>query len=386
VPARTAPFIRTALAIAATAGLAACSTRVDGTPEEQPTGPLTQVLGEADIEEAVGSAPFPIDVVAHPDGHLTALIGPRDRTSTVDTFLVDVVPGEDGPEASNVRPLPTLDWSAELHLTDDGTVVVAGLVGKGVERGPRILVMRPGADEPEIIDPDLDADYLESTLSLDGSTLYVNPTVDTTEPQDPQLLAVDIATGETTGSVDLPPGGEAQDMATTADGTVTALIAIRTPDGAHSSRLVTYDADLEQLSDTELYPPDDSYAAALTVAADGTAVVTVNAGQWDDRVATVFLVTDGEVTELATLDEAQQAPDGVAVDAAGEYAYLPYETRDGDAVVSVVETATGQVTDVELCDDGFGFDAIALATDGATLATLGSCDTTRDLVILLGRG
>ncbi|MGY1746740.1 hypothetical protein [Blastococcus sp. SYSU D00695] len=385
MPARARTALLTATALATGAALAACTTSVDGTPEERPTGPLTQVLGEADIEEVVGNPPFPIDVVAHPDGHLTALIGPESRTNVVDTFLVDLVPGPDGLATGNVRELPTLDWFADLHLTDDGTVVITGIVEKGPEYGPRILVLPPGADEPEVIDPDLNADYLASALSPDGSTVYVDPIIDSTVPRVGQLLAVDLATGETTGSVDLPVGGRALGLDVTADGTLTVLLGIRTPDDVYSSRLVTFDADLRQLSDTELRPAEETVAGALSLTRDGSAVVTVEPLR-PGPGATVLRVADGAVTELAALDEAEQAPRAVAVDAAGQYAYLPHETDDGAAVVSVLELATGEVTTVDLCEDGgYGFDTAALTPDGASLAVLGSCDAARDVAVLVGR-
>ncbi|MGY1746741.1 hypothetical protein [Blastococcus sp. SYSU D00695] len=374
--------VRTAVAgLAATSVLAACTTTVDGTVAGRSDGPLTQVLGQLDLAAVVGTGAVPIDLAAAPDGHLTALVRPAGPTGGVDTVLVDLLPGADGPEAGPVRELPALDRSAELHVAPDGTAVVAGVLQQGTERGPRILVLEPGAGEPEFAAWGMPTDELESALSPDGTYLYVNATP-TTRPQESRLFAVRVLSRGRTDWFALPPGSRARDLAVTPDGTVTALVEVAAPDGTAPLRLATFDAALRPRTDTALPPAD--LGAALAVTPDGVAVVSVGTGP--PERATVLRVVDGRPTEIATLDDAGRAPRAAAVDPAGRYAYLPYVTADGDAVVAVVALATGEVTDVDLCADSAGFDVLTLAADGATLTLLGSCGSGRPLAVLLGRG
>ncbi|SNS42849.1 hypothetical protein SAMN04488107_2510 [Geodermatophilus saharensis] len=337
------------------------------------TGCCSAVAEEAALSDLLGRVDLAglADVAALPDGSFVALLTGDDGA------LVALVPGDSGPTAGRETGIASYA-DGEVHVADDGTVVALGPVVSGERRDVVLIVLRPGADQAEVVpvaaDPDLGTpDDATGVLFPDGRTLYASLAWDTAAGS--RLATVDVATGTVTASAGLqvdavlPP--VADGLALRPDGGVAALVHGR----ADGVALAEYDADLRLVGEpvglADDLPEATGTGTALQVLADGTVLAAV-ALTGDRGDAELVTVRDGEVLERWA---APGHAAGIAVAAGERLAYLSYTGREHGAAVAAVDLATGAlVADVVLCESLLGSAAdLALAPDANSLVAGADC-------------
>ncbi len=328
------PARRTAAAAVLTL-LTGC-TGVDGEPTPAPRT-FTELLATVDLD--AGSPVDVLDLAAGPDGALVLLADTADPAVTsLGAITDDGLGGRqpiDGP-------------ASRVFATPDGEILVLG---------PGRLTTVDGGT----VDLAVPADA--AALSPDGDVLYLASAV--------ELTAVDPATGDVQGSVDLDEGLTVAALAAGDDG-VTALVSdARAPDLADVAVLVTWDDGLRETARVELAPDQPaSIPSALRLADDGTAVATLTAG--GDEPFRVVVVEDGEVTGSHAIPGTDRTPVDLAVSPDGRVAYLPVAGFEVTSGVVTLDLASGeQLADARLCDGQATFGRVALAGDRLTV--IGSC-------------
>ncbi|MGY1702623.1 hypothetical protein [Geodermatophilus sp. SYSU D00766] len=357
-------------ALLVTAVLAAgCSSDVAG------EAALTDVLGRVDL---AGLA----DVAALPGGSFVAL-----RTGD-DGALVELVPGDVGLTVGRETGIASYA-GGEVLVAGDGTVVALGPIVAGDERDVVLTVLRPGAEQAEVVpvaaDPDLGTpDDATGVLSPDGRTLYASLAWDTAAGS--RLATVDVATGAVTASaglqvdVVLPPVADV--LALRPDGGVAALVHGR----ADGVALAEYDAELQLVGEpvglADDLPEATGTGTALQVLADGTVLAAV-ALTGDRGDAELVTVRDGEVQERWA---APGHAAGIVVDADERLVYLTYTGREHGAAVAAVDLASGAVVaDIVLCESLLGSAAdLALGAGGDSLVAGVDCAGEGTPLYLLG--
>ncbi|MGY1813298.1 hypothetical protein [Blastococcus sp. SYSU D00820] len=91
-------------------------------------------------------------------------------------------------------------------------------------------------------------------------------------------------------------------------------------------------------------------------------------------------VADGQVRQVASIENAEDAPYGLAT--GGGFAYLTYETQTNTHELAAVDLATGEVTTEWLCSGEGTFDVLAVAPDGGSVIAAGGCDLPDDFTRL----
>ncbi|WP_336031170.1 hypothetical protein [Geodermatophilus sp. FMUSA9-8] len=370
------------------------------------TGPLTEVLGTTELDDAVDGDLRLSDVAATPDGGFVVLMT-GDLGGDHRSAVVALVPGDGGLTVGTVTEGAPFADLGEVHVAPDGTVVALAPVlpepgdpgsgDGGREQDLALAVLAPDEDEPELVRIAADAelgtpDLGTGVLSPDGATLVASLrwTVDGGTVN--RLAAVDVATGEITASaplgVETPGQAVATELALRPDGGLAALVRTdRDAEGdADGAVLAQYDADLRPLgTPVELVDEEESTGYALAALADGSVLASVLAGDLDTGEGRLVTVRDGAVSATAGLP-------GIGTDLAvapgGTHAHLVHG-RSGEGVgLAAVQLDTGEVVaDVELCPAGIPA-PLALAADGRTVAATVACEQDeslyRDLAVLLG--
>ncbi|MGY1684451.1 hypothetical protein ACI8AK_02560 [Geodermatophilus sp. SYSU D00867] len=395
-----------AAALLASAVVAAgCSTHVVGVAEPAgpaAAGPLTEVLGRVEVDADVEGHVRLSDVAATPDGGFVVLMT-GDLAGNHRSVLVELVPGDGGLVVGTVTEGPPALDLGEVHVAPDGTVVAlapivpADTSGGGREQDLALAVLEPGSDEPDVRRIAADAelgtpDTGTGVLSPDGTTLHASLQWYVDGDTVSRLATVDVATGEVTASaslqVETPGRAVARDVALRPDGGLAALVTVdRDAEGdVDGVVLAQYDADLLPAGEpVELVEEEQSTGYALAVLADGTAVASVVAGEWDTGEPRLVTVRDGAVQATAVLPGSGT---DLAVEPGGRHVYLVHGRPGAGVGLATVELATGEtVADVEPCPAGIPA-PLALAADGRTVAATVACEQDEnlaaDLAVLVG--
>jgi hypothetical protein len=381
-------FRPTALTVLAAMLLTGCASFVDdggpGVADAPPSaGPFERLVGGLPISAELGATLVSSRLVAHPDDGWVGLV--LDTSRDMPDFLLDLTAGSSGPQLDQSREVPDVGFEGRLFLTPDGELLMTDSGDPGFE----LRVFEPGAAEPDVrpLDPPLEYDSLDNpaVLSADGTTLYAGFGAGLFgEARDPAaLVAFDVATGEVTAHEELPvesPESTAViDLAVLPHGGLMAiLLQDLTPDDDDVTDaiqlLAQFDADL-QLVGAPLELNEDGYRTrAMTVAPDGTAVVTY---VQEDAQLHLATVRDGEVLATVDLDaDRERAAEVLAVDPDGRYAYLP-DARDGQWTLDTVDLESGEVVgSVPLCDvpENGVPPIVSLAADAQSALVLATCN------------
>ncbi|MGY1728100.1 hypothetical protein ACI79J_14115 [Geodermatophilus sp. SYSU D01062] len=382
-----------------------CSTPVVGVAEPggpAAAGPLTEVLGRVEVDADVEGHVRLSDVAATPDGGFVVLMT-GDIGSNHRSVLVELIPGDGGLVVGQVTEGPPALDMGEVHVAPDGTVVAlvpivpADTSGGGRELDLALAVLAPGSDEPDVRRLAADAelgtpDTGTAVLSPDGTTLHASLQWYVDGDTVSRLATVDVATGEVTASaslqVETPGQAVARDVALRPDGGLAALVTVdRDAEGdVDGVVLAQYDADLLPAGEpVELVEEPESTGYALAVLADGTAVASVVAGEWDTGEPRLVTVRDGAVTSTAVLPGSGT---DLAVESGRRHVYLVHGRAEDGVGLTTVELATGEaVADIELCPAGIPA-PLALAADGRTVAATVACEQDEnvhaDLAVLVG--
>ncbi|MGY1741150.1 MULTISPECIES: hypothetical protein [unclassified Blastococcus] len=364
------------------AGTAAPAGSVPATP-----GPLTTVTGAVGLAVEDGHVAYAI--AAHPDGHHVAVLGPGTgyNTGSDQTYLGAIVPGDDGaPALADLRPFPAIGERGQLAVAPDGTIVAGTTRWDGETSRLALYVLRPGADEPELLDftGAGDAEFRDLTVSPDGDTLYVGYRFwfADTRSGGSTVAAVDLPTGEfrdqVTASADVPGRSDVLALAPRPDGGVTALMEVGPDrdDIRSGVRLIEYDADLDRRGPSiDLGGgAENAYAFDLTVTADGTTVVPVATESPTDRATSLVVVRDRAVDETLPLP-AESLPTTVVGDPSGRYVYLPLQHPDLQTTLATVDLRTGRtVAEAPLCAAQSSYGDLVAAADGRSVAITRVCE------------
>jgi hypothetical protein len=374
----------TVAAIAAAALLAGgCATSVAGEaspPPVESTGPLGQVLDEADLvtaSERTGNVI--VDTAGDGDGGVHALVHEpgEERPST----LVSVPADGDGfgePSAIDVPQVVSVDT---VHATREGRVLVVGQVDPEDSDSTMfgLLVIDPETGRGPAYDLlPADGEYRDSTdtaLSPDQNTLVALVQVDLGDTYDLRLLAVDVDSGEIRASRNLDDllteDSIGAGVAVAEDGTVVVAADIYDdPTDSDSSypAVARFDADLEPRGDLVPLgePGQEQEFEALGVTAEGTVVAHLR----DGYESLVLTLAPGS-GEPAVAVDSEDYLNALVVEPAGRWVHM---LGDDGPVSANLET--GEITDpVSLC--GPEVDEVSFllpAGDGSVLAQ-GYCST-----------
>jgi hypothetical protein len=344
------------------------------------TGPLTTVRSAVDLTAATpGVFARVVAAVATPDGAY-ALLSPADRTlpQSLVTLRGETIAGAVG--------LPRVEDVWDLHLADDGSVVVVGDLG-AEGYGLRVVDPATAAVRTTVLLPrpdDLHSSTGRSAMAPGSGRLHVALSVATRAGVREVLLAVDVPSGRIRAERDLtddvdassayPVGDQLAGLVPRPRGGVT-LVFDASPTQVPQDRipsLLRYDADLEPVGGAARVTglSEGAETRAVAGAADGTVflVVAVESGSW------LLAVPDGGGAGplLAELEDRVYGY-ALVVEPAQVWALLPSPVG-----VRAVDLTTGAA----LLPEGLGcyhrLDVRALVPAPGGALAIGECDSPRE--------
>jgi hypothetical protein len=373
------PPVRCALAVVAVAAvLTACTSAPDTTnpasPTPVPTGAFGTVVGSAPVD--TGSTESDIIAVAVNADGAPIVLAVRDPQ--LDEPLLLVRPESD--DTVELLGQNTVWSSATLHLADDGTVVVTGYSDR------RYAITRVAPDGVQTTVPvavDLPPDGVGTTttaLSPDGGTLYlgyIDLRLRTTH-----LVALDTTTGAVTAEHTFAgdqPGLTAVTALAVAGDQLLATVdrGLDESNDAETAFLARFALpDLRAVGEVQLV--DGLASSSHLVMHDGTAHLTLTTGDFhtdDGDLRLLSVAPDGRITEVAVF-EGEKFVDALAVDPAGEWAYLGgLDNGDDESELTVTPVDLHGEIDadpVTVCE-GFQVEGLAIDPAGERLVVGTDC-------------
>ncbi|UOY01924.1 hypothetical protein [Blastococcus sp. PRF04-17] len=362
-----------------------------GPPDDAPgsLGPLTTLRGVLDLTAATPGVFARADAaVATPDGGAVVLLTPRDPD--LPHQVVSVAPGSLAVLAS--VPLPRMHDVWDVHLADDGAVVVSGQLRTpdGGASGFSVVDPATGAVSSRVVVP-LRRGTVSATgrSALAGGALYLFSTVERDDGVDERLVAVDVRTGVVVEDRDVtddvaavsqaPVGRQLAGLVARPDGGVTVAFDA-SPTEVLTDRIPTllrFDASLRPdgkgVRATDLAEGAETQAVAATP--DGTVflLVEVDEGGW-----ILAIPEGGGAGPLLAQIEDRIFTYALVVEPAQVWALIP--AAEG---VRAVDLTTGEVRGSILlgCSPRLDVRALLPAPGGALL--IGECDTPREDTQLL---
>jgi hypothetical protein len=366
----------------------------EGPPDGLPAslGPLTRLRGAVDLTAATpGVFARVAGAVATPDGGAVVLLSPRE--GDLPHQVVTIAPGSGGGFAlGGSVPVPRMDDVWDLHLLDDGSVVVSGRVRTqdGAAAGFQTVEPATGAVQTRVVVP-----YRRGTVSgagrsaLDGSTLYAVVTVQVDDEVREQLFALNPQTGVVLAQRDLtddvakasevPMGRQLAGLVARPHGGATVVFDA-SPTDVETDRIPTllrFDADLlpdgDPVRATDL--AEGAETQAVAAAPDGTVFLLVEVGEggW------ILAIPDGGGAGPLLAQIADRIYTyALVVEPAQVWALTPAEEG-----VRAVDLTTGEIQGPVPfgCSPRLDVRALVPAPDGALV--IGECDTPREDTQLL---
>jgi hypothetical protein len=348
-------------------------TTTSAAPPPVVENPLDEIASEEPLDQD-GPAGEVHQMVLDADGEPVVLF----RSLDTGLVLVSRRTGDDWTTLRLTNPAFGYQGSG-VAAAGDGTVVV------GAFAGDSYTLARIAADGgvtlvpvAEPLSPDTD-EVLEPAVTPDGARVYLG----VTGPDDDlRLLAVDTVTGEVRGEHEFLPDDPAHRRLTgvrVAGSRVLVTVDRAVDDAGNGGTpwLERFELDLRPVDAVQL-TDDEATSGTGAFALDdaGTASVALLVGGTSPSVRLVSLAAGATApTEVADFP-GQTKVDGLAVDPAGDWAYLAGLDHGDDPTVLTVTpvrlTGGGTEPPIEICP-GTAADDLAVTPDGASLLLAASC-------------